>query len=227
MISHNFVCNLRPGQVVQIEDRHQRRLQLDRIAVREFHMRYDGRRLEFSPACSSARESPSFHASPCRVSGRISSAAARDRGELSLGSMITFLAEAEDTEHSRACCGQLHTVRGSPFPAALQERVAAGALACGEGRVEQLRPHRGGTKSPRLRLGEEAPGLLSGRANADFDVRIFDEDDNELPARNARRDRRAAPPSNYHVRGYWNRPADTLKILRNLLAAQQRYRQVR
>ena len=67
-----------------------------------------------------------------------------------------------------------------------------------------------------LRYDEDAPPGSSGRANADFDVRIFDDDDHELPP---------GTPGEIVIRprrplimfaGYWNRPEDTLKIMRNM-----------
>jgi len=81
--------------------------------------------------------------------------------------MITFIAErAEDTEDSRACFGQLHTVRGSPFPALLQEKWKArfGVRRAGSNSY-------GLTEAARvtgLRCDEEAPPGSSGRANADL-----------------------------------------------------------
>jgi crotonobetaine/carnitine-CoA ligase len=131
-----------------------------------------------------------------------------------LGSMITFLAEAADTEDSRACFGQLHTVRGSPFPAPLQEKwkTRFGVRRAGSNSY-------GLTEAARvtgLRYDEVAPPGSSGRANADFDVRIFDDDDNEVPAGSA--GEIVVRPRRPHImfEGYWNRPADTLKIMRNM-----------
>jgi carnitine-CoA ligase len=208
MISHNYVCNL-GRQVVQMEDRHQD--DCNWTALPLFHMNatggsilscmFVGARVAIFPRFSVSRFWPDIKRSRATVASL-------------LGSMITFLAEAEDTEHSRECYGQLHTVRGSPFPAALQEkwRKRFGVRRAGSNSY-------GLTEAARvtgLRHDEEAPPGSSGRANADFDVRIFDEDDNELPAGTpgeiAIRPRRP----NIMFEGYWNRPADTLKIMRNM-----------
>ena len=63
---------------------------------------------------------------------------------------------------------------------------------------------------------ESAPPGSSGRANEDFDVRIFDDNDNELPPNTP--GEIVIRPRRPHImfEGYWNRPADTLKIMRNM-----------
>jgi len=208
MISHNYVCNL-GRQIILMEDRH--RDDCNWTALPLFHMNatggsilscmFVGARVAIYPRFSVSRFWPDIKRSRATVASL-------------LGSMITFLAEAEDTEHSKACYGQLHTVRGSPFPAALQEkwRQRFGVRRAGSNSY-------GLTEAARvtgLRHDEEAPPGSSGRVNDDFEVRIFDEDDNELPA--------GAPGEivirprrpNIMFEGYWNRPADTLKIMRNM-----------
>lgn len=131
-----------------------------------------------------------------------------------LGSMIPLIAQAEDTPESKRCYGQLRAVRGAPFPAELQEtwRRRFGVLHCGSNAY--------GLTEASLMTSlpdgvEPAPGS-SGMINDDFDVRIVDEDDNELPA--------GVPgeiicrPKKPHVmfEGYWRRPEATLAIMRNL-----------
>ena len=208
MISHNYVCNL-GRQIILMEDRH--RDDCNWTALPLFHMNatggsilscmFVGARVAIFPRFSVSRFWPDIKRSRATVASL-------------LGSMITFLAEAEDTEHSKACYGQLHTVRGSPFPAALQEkwRKRFGVRRAGSNSY-------GLTEAARvtgLRHDEDAPPGSSGRVNDDFEVSIFDEDDNVLPA--------GAPgeivirPRRPHImfEGYWNRPADTLKIMRNM-----------
>jgi crotonobetaine/carnitine-CoA ligase len=173
MISHNYVCNL-GRQVVLTEDRHQD--DCNWTALPLFHMNatggsilscmFVGARVAIFPRFSVSRFWPDIRRSGATVASL-------------LGSMITFLAEAEDTEDSRACFGQLHTVRGSPFPAALQEKWKKrfGVRRAGSNSY-------GLTEAARVtgsRHDEDAPPGSSGRPNADFDVRIFDDDDNELP----------------------------------------------
>jgi crotonobetaine/carnitine-CoA ligase len=208
MISHNYVCNL-GRQVVLMEDRHQD--DCNWTALPLFHMNatggsilscmFVGARVAIFPRFSVSRFWPDIRRSRATVASL-------------LGSMITFIAEAEETEDSRACFGQLHTVRGSPFPALLQEKwkTRFGVRRAGSNSY-------GLTEAARvtgLRCDEEGPPGSSGRANADFDVRIFDDDDNELPP---------WTPGEIVIRprrplvmfaGYWNRPEDTLKIMRNM-----------
>jgi crotonobetaine/carnitine-CoA ligase len=208
MISHNYVCNL-GRQVVLTEDRHQD--DCNWTALPLFHMNatggsilscmFVGARVAIFPRFSVSRFWPDIRRSGAPVASL-------------LGSMITFLAEADDTEDSRACFGQLHTVRGSPFPAALQEKWKKrfGVRRAGSNSY-------GLTEAARVtgsRHDEDAPPGSSGRPNADFDVRIFDDDDNELPPGVA--GEIVVRPRRPHVMfdGYWNRPADTLRIMRNM-----------
>jgi len=208
MISHNYVCNL-GRQVVLMEDRHQD--DCNWTALPLFHMNatggsilscmYVGARVAIFPRFSVSRFWPDIKRSGATVASL-------------LGSMITFLAEAEDNEESRACFGQLHTVRGSPFPAGLQEKwkTRFGVRRAGSNSY-------GLTEAARVtgsRHDEESPPGSSGQPNADFDVRIFDDDDNELPAGTA--GEIVVRPRRPHImfEGYWNRPADTLKIMRNM-----------
>jgi carnitine-CoA ligase len=208
MISHNYVCNL-GRQVVLTEDRHQD--DCNWTALPLFHMNatggsilscmFVGARVAIFPRFSVSRFWPDIRRSGATVASL-------------LGSMITFLAEADDTADSRACFGQLHTVRGSPFPAALQEKwkTRFGVRRAGSNSY-------GLTEAARVtgsRHDEDAPPGSSGRPNADFDVRIFDDDDNELPHGVA--GEIVVRPCRPHIMfdGYWNRPADTLKIMRNM-----------
>ena len=106
MISHNYVCNL-GRQVVQMEDRHSE--DCNWTALPLFHMNatggtilscmFVGARVAIFPRFSVSRFWPDIRRSGATVASL-------------LGSMITFLAEAEDSEASTACFGQLHTVRG-------------------------------------------------------------------------------------------------------------------
>src|SRR5580692_4704115 len=208
MISHNYVCNL-GRQVVLTEDRHQD--DCNWTALPLFHMNatggsilscmFVGARVAIFPRFSVSRFWPDIRRSGATVASL-------------LGSMITFLAEAEDTADARACFGQLHTVRGSPFPAPLQEKwkTRFGVRRAGSNSY-------GLTEAARVtgsQADEDAPPGSSGRPNADFDVRIFDDDDNELPPGTPGEIVVRPRRPNIMFDGYWNRPADTLKIMRNL-----------
>lgn len=209
MISHNYVCNL-GRQVVLTDDRNSD--DCNWTALPLFHMNatggsilscmFVGARVAIFPRFSVSRFWPDILRSGATVASL-------------LGSMITFLAEAEDTEASKACFGQLHTVRGSPFPAPLQHKWKErfGVKTAGSnsyGLTEAARVVTG------LRSDEAPPPGSSGRANGDFDVRIFDEDDNELPPNTPGEIVVRPRRPNIMFEGYWNRPADTMKIMRNM-----------
>lgn len=131
-----------------------------------------------------------------------------------LGSMGGLLAQAQDTEAAKRCFGQIHTVRGNPFTEETKkvwrERFGASQVGGnGYGLTEAC-------VITSLPAGEYAAPGSSGKRIADFDVRIVDDQDQELPA---------GIPGEIVVRplrpdimfmGYWRRPEDTLKLLRNL-----------
>ena len=131
-----------------------------------------------------------------------------------LGSMIPLLIEAAGNDSARRCLDQLRVVLGTPFPAPLQEKwkkrfggeiLGANSYGITEASVVCTLPSDRPAK----------PGS-SGMRAADFDVRIVDDDDRELPAGEA--GEVIVRPVRPHVmfEGYWRRPADTLKIMRNL-----------
>jgi crotonobetaine/carnitine-CoA ligase len=131
-----------------------------------------------------------------------------------LGSMLAFVGNAPDCDAAKRYFGKLRAVRGSPFPPELQEtwRRRFGIKYAGSNTY-------GLTEAARVTSlpdGEEAPPGSSGRINEDFDVRIVDDNDNEVAP---------GTPGEIIIRprhpdimfdGYWNRPEETLKIMRNL-----------
>jgi carnitine-CoA ligase len=131
-----------------------------------------------------------------------------------LGGMGAMLAQAPDNEAMKRCFGQIHTVRGNPFTETTKEiwRTRFGASQVG-GNGYGLTEACVVTSLP---AGEYAAPGSSGKRIADFDVRIVDELDRELPAN---------MPGEIIVRplrpdimfqGYWRRPEETLRLLRNL-----------
>jgi crotonobetaine/carnitine-CoA ligase len=105
-------------------------------------------------------------------------------------------------------------VRGSPFPPELQEtwRRRFGIKYTGSNTY-------GLTEAARVTSlpdGEEAPLGSSGRVNEDFDVRIVDDNDNEAPPGTSGEIVIRPRHPNIMFDGYWNRPEETLKIMRNL-----------
>jgi len=131
-----------------------------------------------------------------------------------LGSTIAFVAGHPDNEASKRCFGQLRIIRGSPFSAELQAtwRSRFGVKTAGSSNYGQTEA----CAITSLSDSEYGKPGSSGKRNADFEVRIVDEDDNELPANTPGevivRPRRA----HIMMEGYWGRPSDTLKIMKNL-----------
>ncbi len=130
-----------------------------------------------------------------------------------LGSLGTLLARADDNDAMKRCYGQVHTVKGNPFPEELKEiwRTRFGAKNVGShayGLTEALM-----TSAPPD--GDYRPGS-SGKRAPEFDVRIFDDDDNELPVGTAGEVVCRPLVPDVMFAGYWRRPEDTLKVMGNL-----------
>jgi len=131
-----------------------------------------------------------------------------------LGSMVPLLAEGQDNDAMKRCYGQIRVVLGTPFPAALQDKwrerfgtrhMGANSYGITEASVVTTLPY-----------GEAPKPNSSGKRTADFEVRIVDDNDVEVPPNTP--GEVICRPARPHVmfEGYWNRPADTLKIMRNL-----------
>jgi carnitine-CoA ligase len=131
-----------------------------------------------------------------------------------LGGMGAMLAQAPDNESMKRCFGQIHTVRGNPFTEETKQvwRTRFGSRQVG-GNGYGLTEACVVTSLP---AGEYAAPGSSGKRIPDFDVRIVDELDRELPAN---------VPGEIIVRplrpdimfqGYWRRPEETLRLMRNL-----------
>ncbi|WP_297841636.1 ATP-dependent acyl-CoA ligase [Pseudomonas sp.] len=131
-----------------------------------------------------------------------------------LGGMGGLLAQAPDNDAMLRCKGQIHTARGNPYTEETKKiwRERFGTkLVGGNG--------YGLTEAcviTSLAAGEYAAPGSSGKRIADFDVRIFDEMDQEVPVNT---------PGEIVVRplcpdimfqGYWRRPEDTHKLMRNM-----------
>ena len=132
-----------------------------------------------------------------------------------LGTMATLLAKSADSEASRAAYGQIRVVQGAPWPPdvavtwkerfGIQTEVCARVFGITEACVvTQVAVH------------EKVPPRSSGRRSPYFDVRIVDDDDNELPSGVA--GEVICRPLKPHVmfEGYWRRPEATLAIMRNM-----------
>ncbi len=131
-----------------------------------------------------------------------------------LGPMVTLLAHADDSEVMRRCHGQLRVAQSSPFPAetaavwmtrfgvALAGSNAFGLTEC------CLTTHHP--------LDKPAPVGSSGRLNDDYDVRIFDDQDREVPVGTP--GEIVVRPKKPHAmfEGYWKRPEATMTLMRNM-----------
>ena len=131
-----------------------------------------------------------------------------------LGPMATLLAQAEDTEVMHRCRGQLRIVQSAPFSAETigiwKERFGvelAGANAFGLTECAM---------TTTLPLSQPAPPGSSGRENDFFEVRIFDEEENEvLPGTPGEIVVRPKHPD-VMFSGYWRRPDATASLVRDM-----------
>ncbi len=132
-----------------------------------------------------------------------------------LGTMATLIAKHPDNEASRAAYGQLRAVQGAPWPpdvaATWKERF---------GIQTELAARLFGITEAAMVLQDSVftnvPPGSSGRRSKYFDVRIVDDDDNELPPGVA--GEVICRPRHPHImfEGYWRRPKETLAIISNL-----------
>jgi len=208
MISHNYFCN-NARQILTRENRTRDTVNWTPLPL--FHMNalagsivssmMVGARVAVSRRFSTSRFWPEIERSGATVVNL-------------LGSLIAFIADAPDNEYSKRCFGQLHAVRSSPFSPELQQKwkdrfgvTFAGSNSYGLTEAARVTS---------LSDGDYAPLGSSGKANDDFDVRIFDEDDNEVPPGTP--GEIVIRPRRPHVmfEGYWRRPEATLAIMRNM-----------
>ncbi|MDY0011900.1 MAG: AMP-binding protein [Rhodocyclaceae bacterium] len=131
-----------------------------------------------------------------------------------LASMFPMLANAPDNDAMQRCHGQIKTASGAPFPheimALWKQRFGVQhTLSAGFGLTECA-------VVTLLPFGVEPKPGSSGLRNEWFDVRIVDDDDKELPPGTP--GEIIVRPRQPHVmfEGYWRRPEDTLKLMRNM-----------
>ncbi|MDB6052133.1 MAG: putative fatty-acid--CoA ligase [Pseudomonas sp.] len=132
-----------------------------------------------------------------------------------LAAMMPMLAGAPDNEFSLRCHGQLKAVWGAPFPEAVQDKwkqrfgvihTVCGGFGLTECSLPSILPF--GT------VGK--PGSSGLRNTEDFDVRIVDDNDIEQPANTAGEIIVRPRKPSVMFDGYWQRPEDTLKVMRNM-----------
>jgi carnitine-CoA ligase len=132
-----------------------------------------------------------------------------------LASMLPMLANAPENDAMKRCYGQLKAIWGAPFPVEVQEkwkeRFGAEHTICGGFGLSEC------SLPTILPFGTPMRPNSSGKRNTEFfDVRIVDDNDNELPANTP--GEIIVRPRKPHImfEGYWRRPADTLKVMKNL-----------
>jgi len=209
MISHNFVCSLarQSNWIYKITEKDVMwtplpLFHLNAIAVSMMAAMLVGGRVAIVPRFSVTNFWPEIERSGATMASV-------------LGTMATLIARAADNPSTQKCYGQLKSVQGAPWPADIvkiwQERfgirnhLAARLYGISEASVVTT-----------VQYDVEVPPGSSGRRNPEFEVRIVDDDDNELPP--------GVPgevicrPLMPHVtfEGYWRRPEETLKIMKNM-----------
>jgi crotonobetaine/carnitine-CoA ligase len=132
-----------------------------------------------------------------------------------LGAMAVFVAKGADNEASLAARGQLRAVQGAPWPGDVPEiwRRRFGVQTQAVARSYGITEAAVVTSVPAT---IQVPPGSSGRRNADFEVRIVDEDDNELPPGVAGEVVCRPLKPDIMFAGYWNRPEEMVKVFRNL-----------
>ncbi len=131
-----------------------------------------------------------------------------------MGAMMPLIADADETDAMKRCYGQIRIASGAPFPPVLVDRWK-----------DRFGIKYGGTTAFGLTEASlltcwpahlERPAGSSGKRNPCFDVRIVDENDNELgPDAPGEIIARPLKPL-VMFSGYWKRPNETLTVLRDL-----------
>jgi crotonobetaine/carnitine-CoA ligase len=125
-----------------------------------------------------------------------------------------LIANMPDTPEMADCYGQIEHVGGAPWTPELIEtwKQRFGVRSAGNS-VFGLTEASFITSNP---SGLAAPLGASGRRNDDFDVRLVDDEDNEVPE--GQSGEIVVRPRKPHVmfEGYWRRPAETMAVMRNL-----------
>jgi crotonobetaine/carnitine-CoA ligase len=130
-----------------------------------------------------------------------------------LGTMLTLLAQAPHSDAMQRCRGQLRAAFGAPFPPDLQatwsKRFGVGHTVMGGYGLSEC------AMVTTLAFGTPAAPGSAGMRDESFDVRIVDDDDNELP--DGTPGEIVVRPRRPHVmfEGYWKRPEDMLRLMRN------------
>ncbi len=133
---------------------------------------------------------------------------------LMMGSMLSLVARAPETEAERRCAGQLQKVIGAPLPEDVktvwQERFGVKRIgAPGYGQTECA-------IAVALKVGEPQKPGTTGKRYEDYDVRILDDNGEECPPNVT--GEICIRPNVVHgmFDGYWNQPEQTVRVWRDL-----------
>jgi crotonobetaine/carnitine-CoA ligase len=206
VVSHNYVCNVARHTAATRDSTH-----LLWTPLPLFHLNAAGT----SVLATAVNQSAVSIAPRFSLSGFWPDIQRSGAQEISiLGVMIPLIATMDDTDEMTACYGQIESVGGAPWTPELIEtwRHRFGVRTAGSA-VFGLTEATFITSTP---MDVDAPLGASGRLNDDFDVRIVDDNDIELPI--------GSPgeiilrPRKPHVMfsGYWRRPDATLASFANL-----------
>jgi carnitine-CoA ligase len=130
------------------------------------------------------------------------------------GTMPLLIAQMPDMDDLLACRGQLRALHAVPVPAETEriwiERFGVEIAGCkGYGLTEAH-------LVVDLPGGKDGKPGSSGRRNKEFDVRIFDDYEKELPPGQVGEVVIRPLKPNRMFEGYWCRPQDTLNVMKNL-----------
>lgn len=131
-----------------------------------------------------------------------------------IGAMGPLIATMPDSPEMHRCHGQLRVMGANPVTTELakifRERFGARLVA------GQVYAQSEATFITCPRPGEQAPVTSAGRPNDDFEVRIFDDDDCEVPPGEVGEIVCRPTRPNVMFEGYWRRPDATLRVIHNL-----------
>lgn len=208
MVSHNYVCNL-ARQAVAITGRTADSINWTSLPL--FHMNAVATSI-LAEMIGGGRVAVYPRFSVSNFWSEIERTGANDVNLL--GSMIPLLANAPESDAMKRCFGQIEYVGAAPFPAEMQQiwKERFGVKRAGA-------PGYGLTECAMVTTQssfEYAKPGSSGKRNEWFDVRIVDDDDNEVAV--GQPGEVIVRPRQPHVmfEGYWNRPADTAAVTRNM-----------
>jgi len=130
-----------------------------------------------------------------------------------LGAMTAMIASAPETTEEKACFGQVRALLTAPCPPSLQRKLRERFGVLQSGSVGYGQTEAGAMITSAL--GEELPEGSAGGRNETFDVRVFDENDEELPPNQV--GEVVVRPLKPHVMfsGYWNRDSSSFSVAGN------------